>query len=302
MAINWASKTHTKPSIKMMIHKRMAYTEPARGFKRIHASDLTKPGFCPRMVRLLDVTGKKIPGEFISTALRLTFDHGNDTNKHIAENWLVDVAVGDWHCMKCGFLHEFRRRPKICSCGCKNFEYREVRFESKECGASCGVDILVDTGEAKLRVVEVKTIDKDYFKSKDGKTELLAPMAEHKLRTTLYLRIIADSDHPKAGFINTQEAFVLYKSKGYGCKDTSLSENGVHDAPFSPFKEFTVCRDDNLTDTEWVRALVIKKARENGTMPSGKCTTAFCDGAKGCPVAKACFSGKYPATKGDNNE
>ena len=298
MAVSFIAKDEPV-SIKHMIHSRVAGTEKPRGYKRIHASDLTKPDYCPRMVRLQDVTERILRPEFIGTALRLTFDHGEQTNIAIAENWLVDAVVGDWKCLRCGHMHSFIKRPKRCyKCDAVELRYHEVRFKSKKTGASCGIDVLVDTGEPKLRIVEVKTIDKDMFKSKYGKEELLAPMAEHRLRTCLYMQIIADSDHKHKDRVNTNLATLLYKSKGFGCKDLSMREAGIKDAPFSPFKEFVIKRNDKLCARVYKLAKRVTKARKKEQMIERlpACSTAFCDTARVCEMVKACFSGKYPAT------
>ena len=151
-------------------------------------------------------------------------------------------------------------------------------------------------GEPKLRAIEIKTIDKDMFKDKHTKKELVAPLAEHKLRTALYLRIIAESGHPWSSLVSTDAATILYVSKGgYGCQDLTLKSWGLKEQ-FTPFKEFTVKRDDKMTESVSRRAQVIKHFRDGKVgMPCGVCPTAFAKRAQFCAQRSPCFSGEYLA-------
>ena len=158
----------------------------------VHASALTKPdGFCPRSYALADVTGIKPQDEWLTTSEMMTFQIGRDQEKNIVL-WFADMgkAICHWKCLGCGSIallsgaaREMRRmRPR-------KLYPQEVRFESALTGASCGVDMLLALGGTKLRVHEIKTMDKDKF------SELKAPLAEHRWRTNFYLRIIAETDH-----------------------------------------------------------------------------------------------------------
>ena len=199
-------------------------------------------------------------------------------------------AVCHWKCIACGTLHEFQTKPVACkTCGVKRFDPIEVRFESAVTGASCGVDMLLAMGETKLRPVELKTIDKEEFK------QLKAPLAEHKWRTNLYLRIIDECEHHWSNMVNTKQATILYISKGgFGTLDPELKKWGLSDQ-FSPFKEFTIHRDDSLTEGICKRAKVVTDFRKGLVgMPCGICTTAMDKRAKTCGFRGACFSGDYP--------
>jgi hypothetical protein len=68
------------------------------------------------------------------------------------------------------------------------------------------------------------------------------PRAEHRLRTSLYMRIVADSPTVLRRAIDTTEARVLYVCKGgWGAQDESVLRWRVpHDGAWSPFKEFSV--------------------------------------------------------------
>jgi len=281
-------------SIKNMVHRSVAGFEKARSHAVVHASDLLKTEFCPREWWLLDQTKVEKRDEFIGTALRITFSHGRDMEFRFRNEWLRDSIVGMWKCGVCGNDYgKLSKAPTVnCSkCGWGHqWEYDEVRFTSKISGISGGVDGLVDVGETKLRLLELKSMDKDMFK------ELKAPLAEHKFRTALYLKLASESEY--AGRINTNVAHVLYVSKSFGFKDESLSEAGIKDAAFSPFKEYTVDRDDNLVAPQVARSTVLHKIRVNPKLgaPCGICKSGLEKRAQQCATIKDCFSGKFQST------
>lgn len=310
MALQLLKKSKTY-SVKHMIHRRLAAWEPARDHKNLHSSELMKDlEFCPREYALLDLTNGKKVGQYVGTAMRITFDHGKDMERRMRNDWLRDAAVGTWRCPLCNHLSKFGKVPVVCA-NCKAdgdlMAYEETRFLSHYSGITGGVDMFVDVGSMKHRLVEIKSVDKDVFK------ELIAPMAEHRFRTSLYLRLVEEqftqgAPSPKVQLvappkiepdtINTTTAHLLYVSKAYGTKDTSLSEAGISDAPFSPIKEFIIERDDSLTQTSVNKARALKLFRENHEVgvPCGVCTSGLTKRAQKCPAISSCFSGKYPAT------
>jgi len=285
-----------KISVKKLIHQRLAGYRKARGYTRIHASDVTKPEYCPREVRLMETLKTPHKDEFIGTALAITFDHGEENNSMVADKWLRDIVVGDWKCSECSHVQGFIKYPKSCpKCLSTSLTYQEVRFTSKVSGVSCGIDIFLDVGAPKLLPVELKTIDRNKFKDpKKGGKELIAPLAEHKQRTCLYLRSISESGSPHKDKIDTTKAIILYRSKGHGVKDTDIYDYDFKDDAISPFKEFLVLRDDALTDMPVRRAWAVSKSRELGVIPEGECKASFCDRAVDCHVSQACFSKNYP--------
>lgn len=279
-------------TLRWMLHEHLSGYEPARPLKNVHASALTKPeGFCPRYYALHDVQKIKPKDEWLSTSENVTFAIGHDMQERII-HWFADMgkAVGHWRCYGCSQLHEFCKRPPKCSqCGCRAFKSEEVRFESAVNGASCGIDMLLSLGEKKLLPIEIKTMDKEQFKS------LLAPLSEHRLRTNLYLRLIEESSHTWATLVNTQRAKVLYTTKGgYGCAEPDLKSSGINES-YTPFKEYEVKRADVATDGLVQRAKVVKDFRAGLVgMPCGICTTAMTKRAMGCAMKKVCFSGEFP--------
>lgn len=278
-------------SIKYNLHKKLCGADPARSIHTLHASELTreKREFCPREYALLELTKKKIPDGFLSTSLQVTYAMGRIVQDIVVDTLAdMDKAVGSWGCMVCGTVTRFAKRPNQCDkCGCMKFEPIEERFTSAISGASCGIDMLWNNKQQKHTILEIKTMDKDEFKT------LKAPLAEHRVRTNFYMRIVAESDAPEAQRIRTDEARILYISKGgFGCKDEEVGMWDFYDSQFSPFKEFIVKRDDTLTEgyTKKGMELMEWRANKKGPLPNKICGNALFDRAKQCHTCKECFS------------
>jgi hypothetical protein len=106
MAISWLNNTISKAaapqkSLIDILRKNLGGWEKARDTGKVHASDVTKPGFCPKQLALMKITGKKKKDMYVNTALRATFDVGNVTSDLLRENWLGDAAHGFWRCQTC---------------------------------------------------------------------------------------------------------------------------------------------------------------------------------------------------------
>lgn len=282
--------TAPKISIRKVLHDNMGGWREARDPAILHASDLTRDKeFCPREFALMDATGKKPKDEYINTALAMAFDVGEAVHELVRNKWLGDSAVGHWTCAKCGMKQFFAKRPigHACGAGGKcDWRYHEVKFTAH--GVSGSIDAIVDVGLPKHRIVEIKTIKAEDFKT------LLAPQPEHRWRTNLYLRLIDQSDSPYKDRIDTDTAHILYVSKGFGNKDLSLAEHGIKDT-LTPFKEFTVKRNDDQTDKLIAQARHLHAYRQGGPMPGGICSTVMCKRAQGCNMVAECWSGKYQA-------
>lgn len=295
MAITFLKKAKANlpsRSVKYWLHQHLNGPDPARPISVIHASELTKEkGFCPREYALYDLTKKKPKDGWLSTSQEVTYEIGRVLQDSVV-NWFADMgkAICHWKCVACGAMHQFQTRPFKCeSCGYKTFKPKEVRFESQITGASCGIDMILGMGEEKLRPIELKTMDKDEFKA------LAAPLAEHRVRTNLYLRIIAESGHPWANKVSSTRATVFYISKGgFGCADEQLKQWGIKES-YSPFKEYEIDRNDEETDIYAVRSKAVKDFRtgEEG-VPFGICSTPMAKRASGCLMKEACFSGQFP--------
>ena len=279
-------KDNPPASLVQLLHDNVGGFEPHRGFKHLHASDLTKPGdgFCPREVVLCGLTKKKPKGQYIPTAMAVTFQTGRAMQRLLNEVWLPDQMVGNWECQSCGAQRTFSKRPSG-HCGRSgircNWGYEEVRVRDPVSGASGGIDGLLDVGEKRLLVIEAKIIKGDDWE------KLAAPLAEHTQRVRLYLKLIARNGGVLADTINTDYGIVLYMMRGHGKKQESVGT-------ISPFKEFRVSRDDAKIRHLLSKANAVTYAREQNKIPCGVCHTSFTSRAKSCAVLSECFSGKYP--------
>ncbi len=276
-------------SIKKMLHERTRSHQKARSPLNIHASAVTSESkkFCPRKQALLITLKVPDKEEFIDTAMQITFNTGWDMQHRVNNDYLRDVMIGGWLCKSCGQTKEYGKAP-MTNCAGKTcqWEYEELRVKSDVCGISGGIDGVVDINCSKHKLLEYKTIDKDAFKT------LSAPLSEHRARTALYLRLLSESSQWWAKHINQNEATIIYQMKGYGVKcEESKSWNL---GQFSPFKEFTIKRDDKLTQqyVDLARPLYLWMQKK-APMPKGICPSAFCDTATYCPVHKECFSGAF---------
>lgn len=284
-------------SLKYRLHRKMAGYEAARDHKIVHASDVTKKDFCPREFALCDATGKKPKGGFIGTSLRATFDLGNALQDMLNQKWAVDWCIGTWECKHCGEQYGFQKRPASCvECKHTHFHYLEENFVSPGCGYSGSIDYLFDPGVGKYKITEVKTMMKDEFKA------LKMPLAEHLVRTSIYLRLVSECNDWRTKRIDTESASILYICKGFGCADHTVKEKGIADAGFSPFKEFTVGRNDSSVDYAVQKAQEVQIYRNSGVLPGRVCPHSLCTRAKSCPVTKECWSTYYVAKKNDDRD
>lgn len=279
-----------KNSIIQALKTRMQGYEDARDHLIVHASDVTKNDFCPRRWAFYGLTSTKPKGGWVGAALRATFDLGHAMAKEFIENWCKDFAVGNWKCSTCGTCSTMSNKPKE---GCLksgqgrcNWEYCEVQFESKEYGISGSIDVFLDLGGLGLMTTELKTYAADEF----DKMKTVLP--EHKCRTRLYLKIIADSSSPWKSKINLHSARVLYVSRGFGRMNDEYKE-------ILPFREFIVDRSDQDLDVLIAlnKAKQVKTYRTHQLMPSGICATPLDKTAKTCSHCQLCFSGKYPSAQ-----
>lgn len=276
-------------SLKYHLHKHLCDKEPARPYGDVHASDLLNtPDFCPREHVLGMMAGKERRDRRVFTAEAVTFAYGYAV-EDLVRNWYADIgrAWGDWACMACNRLHKFQRRPKKCkACGCKGLTYAEHKFLCPDSGIIARPDLFIDLGKPRLTMVEIKSMDKDRLKG------LVAPLAEHRWRTNLYMRIIEESGDPISERIDVEKAYVLYVTKGgYGFKDEQVRRWKLSDGDFSPFKEFAVQRDDEDTEEQLEMARAVERYKRTGEVPLGICPTMFVKRAKYCTMCDECFSG-----------
>lgn len=280
-----AAEKQQEQTLSKYLQENLEGYSKARSVNRIHASDLTKddPQFCPREIALLRITGKSRKDQFIGQALKVTFAIGEAYHDMIRNVWLRNIAVGEWKCPHCDHTIGFSKLPKIAcpNCGSNKWEYKEVGFKSTELDITGSIDFIADLQLQKSVIVEIKSMDKDQF------SDLIAPLAEHRIRTNLYLKIIESSESNLKDRITLDHARVIYVSKGYGKKDI----NGK----FTPFKEYIVTRNDESLEPYVKKAIMMKKFTDEGVIPCGVCKNSFDSRMKSCLAAPVCFGMSYPA-------
>lgn len=273
-------------SIIDMLHKALTIVDPPRPWHGVpHASELTNSNrFCPRELVLSHHLNKKTYPRKIEAPMKITFDEGKDKQARFNNEWLVDRMVGTWECRHCQNMLPWGKKPKWCSCSHPDWRYREMVFMYPGAGITGSIDAILDVGKPKLRAVEFKIMDKDLW------IDLKAPLAEHRVRSKLYLEIL-EADPTVAHLqIDTSRIHVIYCMRGFGKKDALKGR-------ISPFKEYIVHKDSVEADFYVRMGVAVKRSKDLGWsyFPSGICSTMFDKRCQSCTVPKECFSGKYPA-------
>jgi hypothetical protein len=279
--------TRPKESIIGVLKQQLGGPQAGRSMKVLHASDITKPDFCPRRWAFFDIFGKSAPDEFVSTAMDVTYRMGNATEQLLIEEWAGQAVIGTWRCRYCGYHKSMVPKPSggFCTPDRKHWwQHIQMVVEAPDYGIQGGIDALFNIGAPQLVVTEIKTMNPTEF------DQILVPLPEHRLRTNLYLWVLEQSKHPYRDKINTSEGRVLYISRGYGKLNPTWNE-------ILPFKEFVVKRNDADLHEFLKQAHRLHIFRKMGLMPAGICATALDKIAKKCSVAGPCFSGKYQAGK-----
>jgi hypothetical protein len=280
------------PKLKELLSKSVGGMEDARSVDELHASDLTRsdPEFCPREVVLMRLLGVTRKAQYVQESMRVTWDEGRDKQWRVNNVYLREYMVGGWKCVRCDERVEWGRDPEMTGKGspechdgkAHRWEYVEPEFRHPS-GFTGSIDGIVQFNSSKLRPLEIKIIkgESAIKSSAPDFRSLVAPLAEHRVRTQLYLRLIAESPDERTSTIDTSQAHVLYVMRGHGLKG--------EDGRISPFKDYVVKRDDPAVERYVRMAYAV-----SGDMPSGVCSSALCPRATKCPVVKECFSGKHP--------
>lgn len=281
--------------IKWLLHNELSGMDEPRDLSILHASELTNEDnkFCPRQRALLLRDGDTRRPTKLGTSLGVAYQIGRWYEHSVRNVWLRKYVLGDWSCPVCDHVYKAQTSPDTESCpSCTTSgtraEYIEPRAYSKYYETSCGIDMVLYQNNT-ITAVEIKSIDKDYFR------KLKAPMSEHRHRTKFYLDLLEHSTWMDYDVkINTEYAKVLYVCKGFGFKDDYEGRVGVDDSIFSPFKEYTVQRGKH-EDMKGIYdlALQVKEYNKTGVLPPRQlCKTYTCTKAKWCPVKATCFTEK----------
>jgi len=248
-------KELTAPQILKDLHEVFSGSQPSDRLNHeyIHASDITsdRQKFCARDVALRNNYNIKPPELKISTSLGYTFSMGNYLQESITRN-LYKKAVGGWRCGNCssrvelGTHKELIKDCRQCTNLGQDHHYRELVIRDKNLKVSAAIDLIYNNPTInKWEIVECKSIDKDQFK------ELKAPLAEHRTRTKLYLKLLKHNSELTPSLMsrfNLEKAYVLYYCKGFGTKEAK--KLGTVGGIFSPFKVFELNYDDLVCSEE----------------------------------------------------
>jgi hypothetical protein len=279
-------------SLKYILHRTMAGTQEGRDLSTLHASDFVDKDFCPRRRLIKRLIGKTLtPDQHLKTSNQMVFALGHAVADIVIEqSALAGIAIGDWCCRACGYVHRMQHLPQAClKCKCPAMLYHERRFVSSLSGISCGIDLVVGGLGSKWKIVEIKSIGQEDFR------KLVAPLGGHRVRTNLYMRIIEESTDTDRFNIDTHNAIVLYVDKGgFGVKCPDVANWKFGDNGFSPFKEFHVKRDDSDTDLYDALAKEYRASLHSKTICTGICTSQSDGPAKNCIVRQQCFSTQFP--------
>lgn len=256
-----------------------------RGYKKAHSSDLTKATYCPRMVALWREAGCPEEHEKVNATLAMTFRMGNLTAQLFCEDLGGESVWGNWVCRHCDDQHDQCYKPKPCSCHPDaTWKYEEIVFVHEESSASGSIDCFMDLRTGKLTLIELKIIGPEDFQ------KLLMPMWEHRIRTQMYLEIIANSNHPAKDLIHLDTAKVFYMCRTHGKKVATRKLARV-----TPFKEYDVKPDPAAVQKYLDKARQLKIWEDTGEYPEPLCSSADCDQAKECPYLEKCIElGGFP--------
>jgi hypothetical protein len=284
---NYLKKKKVDKSTLLMdhLHNAMYDTEKPRSQKQIHASHVTNE-FCPRELIIVERDKVQLKAHPVPPPLRYTFDEGNDKQYRFNNDWMRPYHYGHWKCRICATEHT-GYHPKddpendtseSCYAPEHQWEYQEMVFKDPVSGIIGSVDSILKLSSADpFLMVELKIMKGEDFR------DLIAPLAEHTLRTMLYLYLIAhDKKNQMRKKMDLTKAHVLYMARGYGYKH---ADHGV-----SPFKDFVVERNDALVMPYVNKGYAATIARKEKLLPMRVCDSMTCPRAKKCPVSKQCWS------------
>ncbi len=278
------------PSLKRELHAEMSGMEAPRSLKHIHASEITKPNFCPRKYYLA-WTNPMIqdPGSFLATASVHTYNMGNAVQDLVTKCWARRLSVGEWKCRACPHSYFGEHKTSCPACGrIGTLDYIETEVGNEDARIVGHVDLLVQLpGMELLTLVECKIIKSEEF------IKLKMPYQEHRLRTLLYLRLAVEKGIKN---IDPGRALILYVSRQHGTAAPEVKDYPFPDAHLSPFKEFWVSEDSDMITEELDTLIQLAKwpsACINlglESIPPRICETPDDSTAKTCGACEVCFA------------
>lgn len=271
-----AQAAGTQASIKKLIKLNLIREQevpPLTLESYLRVSSMHK--FCARE-EVLASTLKINRQDSVDADLSLIFAHGTGLHYALQNQVLADIGVlvGEWRCVDCAKQYgklegdlatsqTLVRKPKICDCGCKDFNYREQHFINKELRVGGHPDgFLILPGMEGLGIIECKSI------SSRGAWEVRdIPKMDHVVQIQSYFWLTG-----------LKWGKILYWDKG---------GHGL-----SALAEHTIERDEEAIGE--IKSLVssIWRGLASGELPERICETNSCPKAKECPLVKQCFGAK----------
>lgn len=264
-------------SVISLLVDHLSVPRKDRSAHEVHASDLTKDDWCPRATAVYRLTNTQPKTRYLPVALRVTFDNGNAMASIIINKYLPGRARGGWECLKCSTYH-VGKRPAPESPLCHHiWRYKELMFTHPTLDFTGSIDMFADLGrpDGKASVIEFKTKNPEEFK------KMVGPDAEHRIRNSLYLHLIARQTTLPFP-IDTESSRILYVSRGHGCQNEEYDD-------ILPFKEYIVKRDEDDIKDALARAALVKKYKDTGAMPVRTCLEQWSAPAKYCSANAKCF-------------
>lgn len=223
--------------------------------------------FCPRAATLAAETGQ--PLQSTSSGIRIVWKIGRAVEAHVREQFFLahrELMFGHWKCA-CGSLtYTGGHRQSVCpTCKTPADIYGEYTLHDHNAMITGSPDLLI-RHEGKLRIVEIKSINKEGF------AKLNKPQADHVFQINHYARMLGREAH--------STNIILYVKKDFDFK--------------SPYKEFhvpiTAQAAGIRNSLEQQREALA--ARSAGRLPPRlcACVSPTSPTAKACGMVVACFN------------
>lgn len=269
-------KVSPRGSLKRLMEQRLGDYEPV---KPLGADDWIRVSafaeICPRQ-EVICTTKSIVREKDISPDLELIFAHGHSLHWGLQNKILprLGCLIGVWMCESCGTSfgsyqpgvpveQTMVRQPDACSCGHKEFIYKEVTLVNERFRISGHPDgVLVLPGQSSPGLFEAKSVG-----ARNAWQIKSAPMLGHVVQVQLYMWMLG-----------LKWAKILYWDK---------AGNGL-----DCITEHHVEYSDDMVATAHSEIEKMRAGLRTGSLPERICATETCTKAKECPVIRECFDMK----------
>jgi hypothetical protein len=217
--------------------------------------------------------------EYVNIGNKITFGIGNAVHSHAQNTGFLfgNRRIGIWECVSCKHKTWGVFPKTACKkCGCDDPVYKEYDNVVKSPYTfSFHIDMFLNI-EDKIRVVELKTINKDGF------DDLLMPLGKHDAQVNMYLLGCSlDLFLKEKVKVDTEMGYILYLSKGSCGKEI-------------PCKAFEVHRNQHMQEAiaeklyAYMDGINSFPEKLPDLKPLCQSTSFSCYEAKTCPVVDHC--------------